>query len=235
MGQLTYAQMRMQFLQGTGDSEVAKEECYLHLTEGQRQICAKADLPESMKLDESVVISANTDRTLMANVDFDVFAIQSVSNSTDGVPMYPEPNGADGRRRYLVVNGLPPAGNITHWARDGRYLFVRNMPSVDTTLRLHGHSQPGAVTIGNLNEQSPLPAQYDYPIVWASIINFCTLHTQAPEGIDQATWSAKIPTLQQAIQNGMQTVQPRAEEDRTISRTSRLAGYRTTPRSLRRG
>lgn len=232
MGLLTHAQARKLYLQGTGDSQAAAEEWETHLTQGLRTIHSRVDLPESGALDESVIVSANTDRVLVSHIDFDVYSISSISNSTDNTPMYPEPNGADGRRNYLTVGGFPPAGNVTHWVRDGVYLFVRMMPTVSTTLRIRGREGSPHVTAANMNETSPLPAQYDMPYVWASILSYMSIH-DAPEGVDPAAWAAKKQGLKDDIADGFAVVSPRAEEDRTIRTTTRLSGYSLRPRSRR--
>ena len=233
MGQLTYAKMRQFYLQGTGDSEAAQEESYDHLTEGLRKVSSQTDVPESEALDEQVTVKANTDRTLVSSIDFDAYAINDIYNVTDGVPMYPEPNGASGRRLYLIAGGLPPIGNVTHWVRDGSYIFVRYMPGSDTVLRIRGRRQSSPITMSNLNEVSPLPAQYDWPIIWSAILNFVNLH-DAPTGVTAEEWLAKANKLRASIQDGMQKIEPRVEEDRTIRSTTRLRGYSTAPRSIRR-
>jgi hypothetical protein len=230
MGQLTYAQMRLAYLQGTGDSPAAQEESYLHLSEGLRYVSSQVDVPESLALDESVVIKANTDRILTTGIDFKVYSISSISNTTDGTPMYPEPNGMDGRRLYLIAGGLPPTGNVVHWVRDGDYLFVRYMPTADTTLRIHGRRDPDPIAMENINEMSPLPSQYDWTIIRKAILNFKEIHPDDKKD----EWLATLGDLRNQIAGGFQQISPRAEEDRTIRSTTRLRGYSPTPRSIRR-
>jgi hypothetical protein len=229
---MTWAQIRMAFLQAAGDSEQAREEAALHVSEGYREIAAGSDVPELAAIDSLVPVPAGVDYTDVAAVDFSVYALLDAYNVTGGYPLYPEPGGMTGRNRFMGTTGIPPLGTITNYQRDGGRIYWRNTPASDAQIRLRVRLQTPTITLAadTLNESPITPAQYDMAIVWAAAESYYTLHpknevdgAQAPTPLSQKYRDAKQAKLSVVVN-------PRVEEDRAHSEVMRLRGYR-----MRRG
>ncbi len=232
----TWAQLRLLYVQGVGESPGAKEEAWTHLSNAYRDIATdpRVNVPELNAIDTSVSITADTDVVTVATIDFSVFAILDGFNVTDGVPIRPEPAGMIGRNRFLETTGKPPSGNVTHYMRDGSSIYVRNMPSVATTLKFRIMRQVADVTAADVNSSPLTPSQYDMAIVQSAISNYYALHPReaiATEGDRTVMLSQKSRQEVERILD--QRRQPMAEEDRSRVGTTMLRGYSFSPRSRR--
>lgn len=224
---MTWAQIRLAFLQAVGDSEAARDpnELYIHLSEGYREVASRVDVPELSAVDEAVVVKSGSDFVDVGNVDFDIYALLDVYNVTGNYPMYIEPAGMTGRNRFLSSNGQPPSGSVTHWQRDGSRVWVRNTPSADTTLRLRVRQQTPTITSAMLNDRPITPPQYDMAVVFAAVENFYNLHPKIEsDGNQQVILSQKYQAAKEAKLAAPRDV--RVEEDRAHAETMRLRGYR---------
>lgn len=222
---LTWAQIRQLYLQAVGDSEVGREEQYLHLSEGYREVASRVEVPELSAVDEAVIVRSEDDFVDIANVDFEIYALLDVYNVTGNYPMYIEPSGMTGRNRFLSNSGKPPSGSVTHWQRDGSRIWVRNTPSVDTTLRLRVRQQTPTISAAMLNDRPITPPQYDMAVVFAAVENFYNLHPKTEtSGDQQVVLSQKYQASKEAKLAAPKDV--RVEEDRAHAETMRLRGYR---------
>jgi len=224
---MTWAQIRQLFLQAAGDSEAAREELYLHLSEGYREVASRVEVPELAAIDSSVIVTALNDYVDVSTVDFEVYALLDVYNVTGNYPMYIEPAGMTGRNRFLSTGGQPPQGSVTNWQRDGARIWVRNTPTVDTTLRLRVRQQTPTITAAMLNGRPITPPQYDVAIVFAAAENYYNLHPKVDStGGDgqQVILSQKYQTAKEAKLAAPKDV--RVEEDRAHAESMRLRGYR---------
>ena len=233
---MTWAQLRKLYLQGTGDQEAAREEAYTHLSQGYRDVATdpRVKVPELMAIDSAVTVLADADSVAVSSIDFSVFAIANGFNVTDGVPIYPEPGGMIGRDGFLDTTGKPPSGNITHYMRDGALIYVRNTPTVNTTLRFRVMRQVPDITEADINASPLTPSQYDMAIVHAAVASYYALHP----GEAVASEGERVVLLGQKHRGEVERIlterhQPMAEEDRPRRETMRLRGYSTMPRSRR--
>lgn len=221
----TWAQLRLAFLQGAGDSETARAEVWLHLSEGYREVASRLPVPELYGVDDSVVIPSGRDYFEVAGIDLDLYALMDVYNVTGNFPMYPEPAGMTGRNRFLSDNGKPPSGSVTNYQREGSRVWVRNTPSVDTTVRIHVRLQTPMLSMAMVNDIPLTPSQYDMAILFAALENYYNLHPKIEgEGSSQIILSQKYQSAKEA-KLGAPTP-PRVEEDKAHSETMRLRGYR---------
>jgi hypothetical protein len=229
----TYAAMREAFAQTVGDSQNARAQANLCLTEGQRNIANGLDLPELQAIDESVVVATDDDFVEVANVDLDIFAIMDAFNVTKGYEIFPEPGGMVGRNRFLDTTGKPQTGDITHYIRDGRNIYVRGTPSEDTTLRFRCRQQAPEVLDSNLNDEPILPMQHRLAAIYAAAEVFYNLNPR-----NEAVGNAVVSFSQKyrdAKQSALaETKASVAEEDKSRRQTMRLTGYRCHPRSRSR-
>lgn len=222
---LTWAQIRQLYLQAVGDSEVGREEQYLHLSEGYREVASRVEVSELSAVDEAVIVRSGDDFVDIANVDFEIYALLDVYNVTGNYPMYIEPSGMTGRNRFLSNGGKPPSGSVTHWQRDGSRIWVRNTPSADTTLRLRVRQQTPTISAAMLNDRPITPPQYDMAVVFAAVENFYNLHPKTEtSGDQQVVLSQKYQASKEAKLAAPKDV--RVEEDRAHAETMRLRGYR---------
>lgn len=227
----TWGQLRDLYLSAIGDNAAGREERWTHLTKGFRQVTVDpdVDIPELAAIDESLVIAAGADYAEMSGLDFTVFALLNVFNKTDGVPLNPEPGGMEGRARYLDTTGKPPSGAVTHYMRDGTKLYVRNTPSVETTLSVRARRQITALTDADISSTPLTPPQYDHAIVYFAVGSFYALHPKmSGEG---------LPIREDERYNSMGKAEilrvkhPRQVEDKVRRETMRLRGYSMSPRS----
>lgn len=229
---MTWAQLRMAYLQATGDETAGRQEGWMHLSEGHRDIGLLIDLPE-VNVQEDLTITAGNDFFFVASLS-PLFAVLDMSNITEGMPMYPEPGGMTGRRRYITSTGQPATGSVTHYQRDTDRIWVRSTPTVATTVRVRLQRHLDDITDSNLNEQPIVPPQYHMAIVYAAAEKYFLLHPKTegsivgdkvvPVDLAEKYKAAKI----EAVASRKSAV---AEEDRPRSETMRLRGYRLGARS----
>lgn len=227
---MTWAQLRLALLQGAGDSEAARAEAWLHLTEGYREVASRVPVPEMFTVDDGVIVPAGQDYVDVSVIDSDVYSIMDIFNVTGNFPIYPEPGGMTGRNRYLSDNGRPAAGAVTNYQRDGSRLWVRNTPSVATTLRVRLHQQTPQLDLSMANDSPLTPDQYDMAILFSALENYFNLHPRIEkiESGAMMSMSDKYRTSKEAKLAA--PTPPRVEEDKGRNETMRLRGYR-----LRRG
>lgn len=233
---MTWAQILKRYIAACGDTPAARDEAFDHLTEGGRAVAndaALAELPDLMGIDESVVITADTDNALISTIDLNVFAIQNVFNKTEGFPMNPEPGGMIGRQRYLETTGLPPSGSVTHYVRDGVRLYVRQTPTANTTLMVRVRRAVVTLTNSDLNLSPITPPQYDEAIIFHAAANYFLSHPREDvAGEGQPSFSQKYLAAA-ALKLVTPKVAPAVEDKARINETMRLRGYSLQPRSFR--
>jgi hypothetical protein len=228
----TWAQIRKNYLQGTGDAHAAASEAYGHISAAHRRVASdpRIDVPELAAIDDSVIILAGSDYTEVSSIDPDLYAVLTVVNKTDGRLIYPEPGGMTGRSRYFEAGtGKPPTGSITHYQRDGSRLWVRNTPSADTVLTVRLRRQVPDITEADLNSSPLTPAQYDWAIIWYAVGNYLSVHPQPNEHGEPGNADQRYFAMAEA-EIGRQ-VNPRKDEDRPRLEPLRLRGYSLRPRS----
>jgi hypothetical protein len=232
---MTWAQIRKRYISACGDTAAAREEAWDHLTEGGRAVAndpALAELPELMGIDESVVITADTDNALISAIDLNVFAIQNVLNKTEGFPVNPEPGGMIGRQRYLGTDGLPPSGSVTHYVRDGVRLYVRQTPTVNTTLMVRVRRAVVTLTDSDLNLSPITPSQYDEAIILSAAANYYLAHPKE-NNLGEGQLMSKKYADAAALKMAVPKIAPAVEDKARIHETMRLRGYSLRPRSFR--
>lgn len=230
----TWATMRLEFLQLVGDSQVAREEAWGHLSEGYRSVATHKDVevPELNAFDEAVTVTAGNDFVAVSSIDLRVFAILDGFNVTQGFEIYQEPGGMVGRNRFLDTTGKPPAGEITNYQRDGVRVYVRNTPSVDTVLRFRVRQQTPVLTAADANGSPLTPSEYDSAILFGAAESFYLYHPKT-DMVDEhpVILSDKYRAARQIK---IAEVKPtKAVEDKSRRETMRLRGYRLAPRSRR--
>ena len=225
---MTWAQIRLAYLQAVGNTPAADQEAWLHLTQGQRIVWGRVDVPEVAVVDPSFALTINQDYVELSGLDQQAYAILDVFNVTDGTPCYPEPGGMTGRNAYLDSTGKPPVGIVTRYQHDGTRLWLRDTPEAATTLRVRLRRQPPVLSDADLNSSPILPSQYDWATIWAAAENYYLGHEVPVDG--QELPSARF---NRAFEKSLQTtaVNPRVEEDRAQRQTMRLAGYSLRRRS----
>lgn len=225
---MTWAQLRVLYLQAVGNDASSREEDWTHLSEGHRDIGLLVDLPE-VNLQEDAVISSGNDFLFVSSLT-PLFAILDMSNITEGTPMYPEPGGMTGRRRYLTNTGQPATGSVTHYQRDTDRIWVRSTPTAATTIRIRMQRHLSDISDADLNDQPIVPPQYHMAIVYAAAEKYFLLHPKIdmagdiPVSKSETFKSAKV----EAVTSRKAAV---VEEDRARVETMRLRGYRLGVRS----
>ncbi len=235
---MTWALCRKLYLQATGDTPDSREEAFIHLAHGQRRVANTPgiDVPEVYETIQAVIPSGS-DSIPIANLGVDVFAIASAYNQTQGMPVYPEPSGMIGRQQFLQPDtSIPPAGQVTHYMRDGQQIFFRNTPDEDTTITFRVMIQMPDVSEADLNDYPLVPEQYRMALVQCAAASYFSMHSDqnsvmGPNGQPVGLNSSRFE--QQAQMSLAQPKLMRAEEDRPRMQTMRLAGYSVGPRSMR--
>lgn len=229
----TYALMLKQFLGIVGDSDAARDDAYLCLTEGQRNVANGLDLPELQAIDENVAVAEGDDFVEVVNVDLDVFAILDGFNVTGGFEIYPEPGGMVGRNRYLDTTGKPAAGDITHYIRDGRNIYLRGTATENIVLRFRCRQQAPEISDANINDESILPFQHRLSAVFAAAEVYYNLHPRVEAvGEGLINFATKMREAKQ-IWNA-EAKSSHSAEDMSRRETPRLRGYRAWPMRGRR-
>lgn len=228
----TWGELRKMFLIGSGEKAHAEQQAWTFLTEGYRMLCNRIEVPELDVPDATVALALGDDSFEM---DCDAFTIRSMFNVTDGVPMYREPGGYNGRQRFLEqTTGKPPQGSPEHYVRTGNKIWVRDTADAAKTLKIHYKIQPPDVAAANINDHPVTPSHYDTAIVQAAIYKFFTTYTQlnkAEEGQPLPSQVAK-EAFDAALAEQVSEVEV---ETRNEHSTVRIAGFRYAPRSRRPG
>lgn len=234
---LTWGQIRKYVIEAAGGPGAVQEEVWDHVTEGYRFVATHpaVEVPELSAIDELLTVTSGQDRVAISSIDFDVFAIQSVFNLTSGYILYPDPGGMLGRERYLQTTGKPPSGSITNYTRDGAYLYVRNTPTADTSLRVRVLRQVPAIGDADINSSPITPAQYDWAIIHAATANFYKIHPRYASTQDGSQGESFADRFSRMAEQAIGTPKPtEREQDRVRKETWMLRGYSLQPRSARR-
>lgn len=241
---LTFREIRELYRQATQEDPRADQGWAIHLTEGYRSVGSALDIPELRQPEAYFVIEAdpvNAGEFLdYFDADCDVYAISNLFNSTSGEPMYPEPGGMVGRDRYLEPTGddttrpRPPAGEVTHWTRQGNRIYVRDRPEVSTRIEIRFHIQVPALTEAMLDDHPRTPAQYDLAIAQAAAESFYSVNPSINRMSEEGggLWSQFFGG--EATRRLARPKDPRGIEDRTAREVWRVAGYNPAPRGGRR-
>lgn len=223
---MTWGRLRKYVVDACGESTAIINEVYDHLTEGYRRVCSLVDVPE-LVITTTTVIPIDQDYFEKAAT---AYHILSIINLTDSYELHPEPSGMLGRGRYIQSTGKPPAGSITHFFPDGSRVYLRDTPSVETSLQVRYRTEPAAITEADLDSSPITPERYDWAIIQAATRNYYQVHPDlnvAPEGTHQ--------TLADKAERALQAVlaEPRpdyAEVNKGAYHVMRLSGYMMGPR-----
>lgn len=233
------------YKEATGNDPRAEQEWRTHLTEGYRRIASALDIPELRQPEASFVIEETAPASGVwldyfdLSGECDIYAIESLHNSTDGVMMIPETGGMSGRSRYLEPTGddstrpTPPAGTPQWWVREGSRIYVRDRPSRSTRIEIRFHIQVAQLTDSDLDNHPLTPAQYDRAIVLAAAESFYEMHPGANKVIGGEGGRLASDFFSGAAGAALSRKSPRAIEERTGYSSMRLAGFSVTPRSRR--
>lgn len=231
---LTFAQIRKFALEAMGGAEAAQEEVWDHISEGYRRVTIHpaVEVPQLSSIEE-ITVTAGLDKVLRSVTATDAFAVQSIFNKTSGYPLYPDPGGMIGRERYLQTTGTPPSGSVTNYTLDGNYIYVRNVPTVDTVLRIRSIIQVEPITESNVNDNPITPPQYDWAIVYAATANFYRIHPRYAASNADGSPGPNLADQYDAQMNSVLAVTKpvEREQDRVRREVFTLAGYRAAPRS----
>lgn len=241
---LSWSQLKGFYLEMCEHAASAEQEALLHLTEGYRLVARELDIPELRQPEAAVELTESSpgaaDWPSWFLTDCDVYAISSLHNATDGHPMHPEVGGMAGRDRYLVATGdstsTPdvPAGTPTRWTREGERIYVRDRPEKDTRIVVRFHAQVPEVGSADLSNHPLTPPQYDLAIAKAAAYSWYSSHPQADRPAAEGMPPPSVKLFAEAT--GLTKAKPPpAIEQRTRVDSTRLAGYRVGPRSVRRG
>jgi hypothetical protein len=172
----TWAQIRDYYLGIAGRTTEAVAEAYDHMTAGYRRLCALVDVEELYQDDAQVTVPDGEDSVAM---DADVYSIYYVFNLTHGFKLDPEEGGMRGRARYLeATTGKPPVGRITHYARAGGRLYLRDTADGDQALKLQYKLNPPDLDSSMLVQHPLTPAHLDWSLIWFSAANYYSAHPE---------------------------------------------------------
>lgn len=181
----TWAQIRDYYLGVAGRTTEAVAESYDHLTAAYRRLCAMIDVEELYQDDAQVIAADGAD---FVEMDCDVYALYYVFNLTHGHKLDPEEGGMRGRARYLeATTGKPPEGRITHYARAGGRLYLRDSAAGAQTLKLQFKLNPPDVTSAMLSQHPLTPAHLDWALVWLAGANYYSAHPEQERPGDEAS------------------------------------------------
>jgi hypothetical protein len=235
---MTWSELAELFVRGTGEGGIAEIEKWTHLTEGYRRVAShpRVEVPELTNPDATFTIEESApdaaDWPDYFETDCDVYAIKSLTNETEGFPMYPESGGLTGRQRFLEPGGEPPRGGVRWWAREGTRIYVREAPAADTTIRIRFKVQVPQLDATYEDKHPLTPPQYELAILHAALESFYAVHKPpAEEGVPALAVAREHAGQAESII--ARSVDPRAIEDRSRHQRIRLAGYRFTPSSRR--
>lgn len=230
----TWKALRDLAIQACGGTPRAENEMWSHLSEAHRLLASQLDVPELASIDTDVLITSGTDNVAVSTIDFSVFAILDCFNKTDRIPMFPEPFGMSGRRMYLEETGLPPAGSVTHYCRDGSKLYVRETPTEDTTIMVRVQRQMPDLSSADATSAPITPQQYDRALVHKAAELYYLLHPNENVITDGQRTTQQSDKHSGAYDRLIQTPESvRAKENMARVGRFRLTGFRITPRSRR--
>jgi hypothetical protein len=170
----TWAQIRDFYLGVAGKTTEAVSEAYDHLTAGYRRLAALVDVEELYQDDARVTVPDGAD---FVEMDCDVYAVYYVFNLTHGHKLLPEESGMRGRARYLEAGtGKPPRGLVSHYARAGGRLYLRDSASGAQVLKLQYKLNPPDVTSATLAQHPLTPQHLDWALVWLAAANYYAAH-----------------------------------------------------------
>lgn len=236
MAGFTFGKLRQMFLERTGDTAAAQREAWFHLQEGYQRVAAELDVPELTQPDAQVTIPVNPlvagEYLDYVEVDCDLQAIRSVFNVTEGRPIDLEDGDGRGRDRFLLSGGLPSEGSVVRAVRMGNRLYVRDRPSVETTLKIIFKVQVPDLDDTFEGKHPLVPAQYQLAIFHQAARSYFSVHPEKNEGgfsssapvRDHGDRAREIMTL---------TKDPKGYEDRAKRGRFRLRGMRFSARSHR--
>lgn len=241
---MTWATIKDMYLEATGNNPKAEQEWSVHQTEGYRRVAGELDIPELRQPEASFVIAADGSGGWLDYFELagecDVYAIESLHNSTDGLLMLPEPGGMSGRSRHLeptdddTTRPRPPAGTPQWWVREGSRIYVRDRPQRSTRIEIRFHIQVPQITAADLDDHPLTPQQYDRALVLAAAESFYEMHPKENRPVgDQEGSPLASQFFSGAAAGAMARKSPRSIEDRTSTSAMRLAGFSVTPRSRR--
>lgn len=236
-GNMTWAQLREAFLKIAGDSSGAKNECYAHLTAGYRELVRRIDLPETFKESADITVAANTDFFVVLTEltdRYELHAIDSVYNVTDGRPIEPEPSGYAGRDRFLLEStNKPPTGQVRFYVRYGPNVYLRDTPNASTKIRVRYHMHAPTISGADLNNNPETPPHLDWAIVHLAAMSYFEGNPEQdrPVGENQPPPSQKHLASAQRIISPPDEVHVKLEENQNTTHKQRVAGYRFSPRS----
>lgn len=236
MSGLTWGVLKTMFLEGAGNTSSAQREAWTHLTEGYRRVASQLDIPELTQPDAQVTIQPNPavsgDYLDYVEVDCDLSAIRSVFNVTNGNVVHLESADGRGRDRYLQSGALPPEGEVTRAVRMGNRIYVRDRPSVETTLKLIFKVQVPDLDDTYESKHPLTPAQYHMAILHKGLESYFAIHLDKNEGGLRSFAPAREHGAQaQAIL--ATTEDPKGYEDRAKRNRWRLGHIRFSPRGMR--
>jgi len=171
----TWSQIRDYYLGIAGRTTEAVAESFDHMTAAYRRLCALVDVEELYQDDAQVTVPDGAD---FVEMDADVFALYFVVNLTQGHKCDPEEGGMRGRSRYLESSGKPPAGRITHYARAGGRLYLRDSAEGAQTLKLQYKLNPPDLSAAMLNNHPLTPAHLDWCLIWFAAANYYAAHPE---------------------------------------------------------
>lgn len=236
MAGLTFGKLRQMFLESAGDTAAAQREAWIHLQEGYQRVAAELDVPELTQPDAQVTIPVNPavsgDFLDYVEVNCNLQAIRSVFNVTEGHVVHLEDGDGRGRDRYLQAGGLPPEGSVVRAVRMGNRLYVRDRPSVETTLKVIFKVQVPDLD-STFEAKHPLvPAQYHLAVLHKALESYFAVHPDRNEGGFRSYAPAREHGAQAQATMAL-TKDPKKYEDAAKRGRFRLGGYRFSPRSFR--
>jgi hypothetical protein len=218
---LTWGKIRKYTIDACGEETGIINEVYDHVNEGYRRVCSLVDCPE-LVLTTTTTVTANTDYVAAPTA---LYHILTVINLTDEYEMKPEPGGMLGRGRYIQSTGRPPSGSCTHYYPDGLRIYVRDTPTIDTSLQLRYRVNPTPITEADLDASPLTPDRFDWAIIHAATRNYLQAHPSA-NAFDGETHITLADKAERALQAVLGEPRPAySEVNKAVYHTMRLSGY----------
>jgi len=172
----TWDDIRRLYMNACGQTTAAAQEFFDHATGGSRQLATRIEEKELVETNATITVPADQDYVAW---DPDAYAIDSIFNVTTGVRLEPEEEGMRGRTRYLLKDtAKPPTGDIHRYHPEGKKLFFRDTPTVQTTLQVNFKMIPPDVTAEMLEEHPIFPAHMDHPLLYLTIATYYAFHPE---------------------------------------------------------
>lgn len=239
---LTWGEIRKRFVEACEGHDLANQRSWEHITEGYRMLLQRVDVPEAFVSEATVTVGSDAETAGefldYVEVDPEVYHIDSVVDMTNGTPLTPEPSGMPGRDRFLddldtgATRVKPPNGAPVHWVRQGTRVYLRPCPTTAVKLVIRYRTQgfTGKITSAESAKHPVTPQQFDWPIVLFSAYSYYVSHPIA-DVTDEGTRMARSAKFLQAAENAIRVPeQPKAEEEKSMFTSMRLAGFEVTPR-----